>query len=63
MVAGTHEVIDYSRLPAGDSVRVGWMYGGIFATADQSSEFDPTFASDRIYEVWLHRRPALARRE
>ncbi len=63
MVAGTHEVIDYSQLPPGDSVRVGWMYGGIFATADQSSEFDPTFASDKIYEVWLHRPPPLARRE
>ncbi|HET7228920.1 MAG TPA: hypothetical protein VFJ16_02925 [Longimicrobium sp.] len=63
MVAGTHEVIDYSQLPAGDSVRVGWMYGGIFATADQSSEFDPTFASDKIYEVWLRRPPAVALRE
>ncbi|HEU4454980.1 MAG TPA: hypothetical protein VFR81_18090 [Longimicrobium sp.] len=63
MVAGTHDVIDYSALAAGDSVMVGWMYGGILATADQSSEFDPTFASDKIYEVWLHRRPALARRE
>lgn len=63
MVAGTHAVIDYRGLAAGDSVMVGWMYGGIFATADQSSELDPTFASDKIYEVWMHRRPALARRE
>lgn len=63
MVAGTHDVIDYSRLPPGDSVRVGWMYGGIFAAADQASEMNPTWASDKIYEVWLHRSPGPAQRE
>lgn len=55
--AGTHEVLDYSRLPAGDSVLVGWMYGGIWATADQASEFNPTFANAKVYEVWMNRTP------
>jgi hypothetical protein len=55
---GTHEVLDYSRLPAGDSVLVGWMYGGIWATADQASEFNPTFANQKVYEVWMNRAPA-----
>jgi hypothetical protein len=53
--SGTHEVLDYSRLPAGDSVLVGWMYGGIRATADQASEFNPTFANAKVYEVWMNR--------
>jgi hypothetical protein len=56
--AGTHEVLDYSRLPAGDSVLVGWMYGGIYATADQASEFNPTFANQKVFEVWMNRTPA-----
>lgn len=55
MVAGTSEVLDYSRLPAGGSVLVGWMYGGIWATADQASEFNPTFANSKVYEVWMNR--------
>lgn len=55
---GTHEVLDYSKLPAGDSVLVGWMYGGIRATADQASEFNPTFANSKVYEVWMNRTPA-----
>jgi hypothetical protein len=62
LMQGSHDVIDYSRIPPGDSVMVGWMYGGIFAFADQSSEFNPTEASDKIYEVWLN-RAALARQE
>jgi hypothetical protein len=62
LMDGSHDVIDFSRIPAGDSVMVGWMYGGIYAVADQSSEFNPTEASDKIYEVWLS-RPALARRD
>jgi hypothetical protein len=53
--AGTSEVLDYSRLPAGGSVLVGWMYGGIWATADQASEFNPTFANSKVYEVWMNR--------
>ena len=45
-------------MPAGDSVLVGWMYGGIWATADQASEFNPTFANQKVYEVWMNRTPA-----
>lgn len=56
--AGAPEVLDYSRLPAGDSVLVGWMYGGIWSTADQASEFNPTFANAKVYEVWMNRVPA-----
>lgn len=55
--AGTHEVLDYGRLPAGDRVLVGWMYGGIWSTADQASEFNPTFANAKVYEVWMNRTP------
>ncbi|MDB4947918.1 MAG: hypothetical protein JWM27_567 [Gemmatimonadetes bacterium] len=55
IVAGTHEVIRFSALPAGP-VMLGWMYGGIRATAAQASEFNPTFASSTIYEVWMERR-------
>jgi hypothetical protein len=53
-VAGSEEVIDYAQLPAG-RVLLGHMYGGIRATASQSSEMNPTFASSTIYEVWLER--------
>ncbi|MDB4947921.1 MAG: hypothetical protein JWM27_570 [Gemmatimonadetes bacterium] len=54
IVAGTHEVIDFRALPAG-RVMLGWMYGGIRATAPQSGELNPTFASSTIYEVWMER--------
>jgi hypothetical protein len=48
------EIIDYSKLPYGKT-QVGWIYGGINATAPQSSEFNPTFASRYIYAVYLTR--------
>ncbi|HEU4562447.1 MAG TPA: hypothetical protein VFS20_31745 [Longimicrobium sp.] len=57
---GTHEVLDYGKLPALDSVLVGWMYGGIVATADQASEMNPTFANAKVYEVWMNRSPGTA---
>ncbi|HEX2092194.1 MAG TPA: hypothetical protein VHG28_07310, partial [Longimicrobiaceae bacterium] len=59
---GTHEVLDYSELPGGDRVLVGWMYGGIRATADQASQITPTDANDTVYEVWLNRPPQPSRR-
>lgn len=52
---GNTEVIDYARLPPGSSLLVGRIYGGIRATAPQSSQFNPTFASNMIYEVYLER--------
>lgn len=48
-------IIDFSKLPASGSVTLGLMYGGIVATAQQSSEFNPTFASNKIYRVVLSR--------
>ncbi|MBV9880853.1 MAG: hypothetical protein JO180_10185 [Gemmatirosa sp.] len=52
---GTRDVIDMRRLPSGPRVLVGQMYGGIIATAPQSSEFNPTFADSTIYDVYLVR--------
>lgn len=49
---GMDGMIDYSKLPTGKTL-VGWMYGGILATAEQSSEMNPTFANSKIYEVWI----------
>jgi hypothetical protein len=45
------EIIDYAKL--GKSTLLGWMYGGILATAPQSSEFNPTYASGKVYAVYL----------
>jgi hypothetical protein len=52
---GSPEVLDYSRLPQGGKVLLGHLYGGILATAHQSGEFNPTYASSTIYEVYLER--------
>ena len=52
MYQGMDDVMDYSQLPTGKTL-LGWMYGGILATAEQSSEFNPTFANNKIYEVWI----------
>jgi len=49
---GISGVIDYARLPAG-SAMIGWMYGGIEATAPQSNGFNPTNSSNAIYMVTL----------
>jgi hypothetical protein len=48
------EVIDYGKLQTGNNL-IGWMYGGIEATAPQSNGFNPTSASSTIYEVWLQK--------
>ena len=48
------EVIDYNKLQSGNNL-IGWMYGGIEATAPQSNGFNPTSASSTIYEVWLQK--------
>lgn len=52
---GSHDIIDLNIIPTGIPVLIGYMYGGIMATADQSSEFNPTFASSKIYNVYLTR--------
>ncbi|MRG43713.1 hypothetical protein GFS24_01240 [Chitinophaga sp. SYP-B3965] len=49
---GINGVIDYAKLPNGSSM-IGWMYGGIEATAPQSNGFNPTNSSNVIYTVTL----------
>lgn len=52
------EVIDFNQLPNRNTpILLGWMYGGIWATAPQSSDFDPTYAINEVYEVYFHRQP------
>lgn len=51
--AGTSDVIDLKSLGGGQEVLIGHMYGGILATASQSSQFNPTFANDVLYDVFL----------
>ncbi|OIN58282.1 hypothetical protein [Arsenicibacter rosenii] len=51
---GTKGIIDYDKLGSG-RILLGWVYGGIVATAPQSSEFNPTFANNKLYEVYLNR--------
>lgn len=50
-------IIDLSKLPATETtdILLGYMYGGILATAEQSSEFNPTYASNKIYRVYISR--------
>lgn len=54
VMSKTTDVIDYARLGSGNTL-IGWMYGGIEATAPQSSGLNPTNASSTIYEVWLQK--------
>ena len=49
----TDDIIDYSKLQA--NTMVGWMYGGILATAQQANEFNPTYANNKVYEVWIQK--------
>jgi len=51
------EIINLNKLPGGP-VLVGWMYGGIMATAPQASQFNPTFASTKIYEIYIQKNVA-----
>jgi hypothetical protein len=50
LVAGNEEIIDWNKLPDGNTV-VGYMYGGIKATASQSSYFYPTSTNSTLYQV------------
>lgn len=54
---GSSEIIDYNNLPAGKTF-IGWMYGGIAATAQQANEFNPTTASNKFYQVYLQKNAA-----
>lgn len=54
LVDGSEIILDLSKMATGKT-QVGWMYGGIEATAAQSSEFNPTSASNVLYDVWLTR--------
>ncbi|MDF1697291.1 MAG: hypothetical protein P1U56_15720 [Saprospiraceae bacterium] len=49
---GTAEIIDFSKLAAGETM-VGYMYGGIQATTPQASQINPTIASAKVYEVYV----------
>lgn len=52
------KVIDFNKLPnQNDPILLGWMYGGIWSTAPQSSDFDPTYAVNEVYEVYFHHKP------
>ena len=53
-ISGTADIIDYSKLPSGKT-RIGYLYGGIRATAPQSNEANPTFASNTVYEVYIEK--------
>ena len=48
------EILDYSQLPSGNKVLLGYMMGGILSNTPQSGP-NPTYASDRVYEVYLNR--------
>ena len=52
--SGSDIILDLSKIGTGKT-KVGWMYGGIEASAAQSSEFNPTSASSTLYDVWLTR--------
>jgi hypothetical protein len=54
---GTTEILDFSKLPKADPVRVGHLYGGILASAPQVGRLNPSFANQTIYEVWVERVP------
>ncbi|AXY74204.1 hypothetical protein D3H65_09560 [Paraflavitalea soli] len=46
-------IIDYTSLPPYRLMQVGWLVGGITATAPQSSEMNPTYSNKVIYAVFV----------
>ena len=52
LIPGTHEVINYDRLPLGRSM-IGFLYGGIHAMGAQVSFINPSYASNTIYGVFV----------
>jgi hypothetical protein len=58
---GSNEIIDLSKVPmTGQPFLVGYMYGGILASAPQSSTIYPTTANKVLYKVYITRRYWLA---
>jgi hypothetical protein len=55
-IAGTTEVLDYSRLPAAKPVLLGYLYGGIRSSAPRVNGFNPSLASSTICGVYLERK-------
>jgi hypothetical protein len=51
------DVLDYSKLPATGTIKLGSFYGGILASAPQINGFNPSFANSTIYDVFLERLP------
>jgi hypothetical protein len=54
LVAGTHDIVDYSKL-TGSRVLMGYMVGGIRATAWQTTGANPTYPIEKIYAVYVVR--------
>ncbi len=58
LLKGHEEILDWSKIPAGKNTVIGYMYGGIKATASQSSYFNPTASNRTLYQVIINRTAA-----
>jgi uncharacterized protein (TIGR02246 family) len=47
------DILDFSKLQPRGKVKIGYLYGGIRALEPQVTEKDPSFASEKIFEVFL----------
>jgi len=47
------DILDFSKLLARGKIKIGYLYGGIRALEPQVTEKDPSFASGKIFEVFL----------
>jgi hypothetical protein len=54
LVQGSHAIVDYAKL-TGNRVLVGYLVGGIRATAWQASGTNPTYPLEKLYEVYVVR--------
>jgi hypothetical protein len=55
LLAGSSDIIDFSKFASGTPQLVGYMFGGIKSTARQSSTINPTMANKTLYGVYLSR--------
>ena len=54
-------IVRIDSLMQGDSIRVGWLYGGIVSSTPQTDDQAmQTWASNAVYEVWITRTPTAA---